>query len=402
MNNGISSETYVSGLNFLDEVQSKTNFDAKNITIADCTLRDGEQHPGVVFTKEDKVEIARQLDKLGVHEIEVAIPAVSEEDVDAVKALTKEGLKAKITVSARSTVNDVDLAKECGAYGVILSAPIGDLQRKYKTHWDDQKYLDIVCKITGYAKEKGLYVILSPYDTTRADMSFLEKVFTNLSKRKLVDRVRLVDTVGAATPESISYLTKKMKAWLGEIPISIHVHNDFGLAVANTLAALASGATVVSSTMNGLGERAGNASTEEVISSLKFLYGVDLGIKTELLLETSQLVEKLSGVKLQSHKAVVGDHAFAHESGMVVAGVLQMPFVGESIAPELVGQKRRILIGKGTGKTSLKAKLDEIGVEVADSELDLILREVKILSIHKKKSITNKEIIQIVEKLRTK
>jgi isopropylmalate/homocitrate/citramalate synthase len=389
--------TYVSNLNFLPEVQNKTNFNQENIIIADCTLRDGEQHPGVVFTKRDKLLIARQLDKLGVHEIEVAIPAVSVEDIDAVKAITNEKFKARITVSARSTKQDVDLAKECGVYGIILSAPIGDLQRKYKTQWDNQKYLDIVLDITNYAKEKGLYIILSPYDTTRADLNFFEIVLSTLSSRKLVDRVRLVDTVGAATPESISYLTKKMREWLKEVPIEIHCHNDFGLALANTLASIASGASVISSTINGLGERAGNTSTEEAIAALKFLYGIDIGIKTELLFETSQLVEKLSGVKLQSHKSVVGDHAFSHESGMVVAGILKMPFVGEAIKPELVGQKRKILIGKGTGKTSLRAKLDELGIGFKENDLDLILGEVKKYSIQEKKSITDKELLKIVK-----
>ena len=276
--------------NFIPEVRSQLHI-ADRVQLADCTLRDGEQQAGIVYNKEDKIAIARALDELGVSEIEVGTPASSDEDRQAAYEIAHCGLKkAHPTALARGLTQDIDLLCECGIWGANISYPIGNLQRQYKLKVDDQTYIDRALSITEYAKKKGLHVTFSPYDTTRCDIDFLLKVMEILHDSGNVDRVRLVDTVGSATPQAIAYLVVNMKKVLKEIPLEIHAHNDFGLAVANTAAAVAAGVDVVSTTMNGVGERSGNAPTEEVVMMLQMLYGVNLGIKTELLKKTSELV----------------------------------------------------------------------------------------------------------------
>ena len=390
----ITDNWYVSEINFLNAVVKQYAF-ASNITIADCTLRDGEQQAGIAFTKEDKIAIAKQLDKLGIHDIEAGMPSVSQEDEEAIKAIVSLGLKAKISALARGVKEDIDLVAGIGAWGVRLSLPIGDLQRKYKLKWSDEKYIDTCLATTEYAKKKGLHVTFSPFDTTRVKLDFLDVVLNKIRESGFVDKVRLVDTVGAANPLAIKYLVKRMKDALGAIPVEIHCHNDFGLAVANSLAAVEAGADVISSTINGIGERSGNASTEEIALSLKVLYGIDIGINCAVLKETSELVEKLSGVKLQPHKAVVGQNCFSHESGLVVAGLAKMSFTAEPYLPEFVGQQRRIVIGKHSGKISIEMKLKEYGLRYTDDVVNTILQKVKEFAIEHKRSLNDEELVKI-------
>jgi len=388
----------VSKFNQIDNVKKYIKISPK-LSIVDCTLRDGEQQAGIVFTKEDKVNIAKKLDELGIPEIEVGMPAVSEEDQKATKEIVNANLNARIVALSRATKEDIDLLSDCGVWGVTISLPIGDLQRKYKLNWSDDKYIDTLLKITNYAKEKGFYVNLSPYDTPRTNFEFMKKVFTLVAKEGTVDRIRLVDTVGSAIPLAIKYLVCEMKKIIKNIPIEIHCHNDFGLATACTLAGAEEGAEFLSTTINGIGERSGNAATEEVLAALKILYGVDLGVKLEKLVEISRLVENISGIKVQQHKAIVGESSFAHESGMVVAGVLKMPFIGEAYKPEIVGQKRKILIGKKSGTQSINAKLKKLNINIDSREiLKKILDDVKMNAILKKRALTDNELITITKK----
>ena len=252
---------------------------APTIRIADCTLRDGEQQAGIVLNSDDKVAIARKLDELGVYEIEAGTPASSREDRDAVEAIAAAGLTAKVSGLARARRDDVDELAAIGCWGARLSFPISNIQRQAKfAGMSDDKYLAIALEITEYVKERGLECIFSPFDTTRCDLDFLRRVLGEFAKRGTVDRVRVVDTTGCATPHIARYLVKEMKK-AGDIPIEAHFHDDFGLAVANTIAAAEAGAEYLSVTMNGIGERAGNASLEETVVALKVLYGVDTGIR---------------------------------------------------------------------------------------------------------------------------
>jgi isopropylmalate/homocitrate/citramalate synthase len=369
---------------------------APEIRLSDCTLRDGEQQAGVVFTVEDKVRIAGALDAAGVYEIEAGTPVQSAEDRAAVEAIAHAGLRAKVSALARARKDDVDLVAATGAWGVRLSLPISPIQRVNKLKLDDDQYLTLARDITRYSKERGLYVTFSPYDTTRCDLAFLKRVLATLHRDQTVDRVRLVDTTGCATPHVVRFLVGEMKQ-AADIPIEIHCHNDFGLGVANTIAGAEAGAEYLSVTVNGIGERCGNAALEETAVALRVLYGIDLGLDTASLTELSRLVEELSGVTLQVNKAVVGRGAFAHESGMVVAGLLKEPFTAECYRPELVGQQREIVIGKKAGIASVEAKLHELGMHAEREDIARLVESVKAKAVETKRPLESAEFKKLAE-----
>lgn len=388
----------LSPFNQYDEVTKKITFN-KNLTLCDCTLRDGEQQAGVVFTKEDKIAIAELLDAMRIPEIEAGMPCNSQEDADAIAEITSRCHNSRITACVRGLEKDFDLAADIGVWGITISLPIGVLQRKYKLKWDDDTYIQNMYRLTEYAKKKGLYVNLSPYDTMRADPKFMDRVMEEVVKCGTIDRVRLVDTVGAACPEAIRYVASHIKQILGDkVWLEVHCHNDFGLAVASTLAGAMGGAEVLSTTINGLGERSGNTSTEETLMALKMLYNKDLGVDLTKLVQVSRLVEERSNTPLQKHKPVVGKHSFSHESGMVVAGVLEDPFVAEAYAPELVGATREILIGKKSGAKSIEAKLISKGIQLEEGQIRELLTEVKTMALQVKRSLTDDEFMTLTKK----
>jgi isopropylmalate/homocitrate/citramalate synthase len=364
----------------------------EQVFIADCTLRDGEQQAGVVMDKESKLQIAKALHDLGVFEIEAGMPASGEEDKEAIAAMQREIPDAKISVFARALQKDVDEAMELGVWGIRLSLPISSIQREHKLKGiSDDEYLERALEITTYARERGLYVIFSPFDTTRADIEFVRKVASTLQEAKTVDRLRIVDTTGCATPEGISYLVHSIRQAAPQVPLEIHVHDDFGLACANTIAGVMAGATFVSTTVNGIGERSGNAATEEVVMALEALYGIDTGIKLDRLKSVSAQVEKLSGVELQVHKPVVGVNSFRHEAGMIVSGLLKEPFTAESYKPHVVGQQRQILIGKKSGLASIRLKLEELNIDADEDKLPSLLQAVKVTATEKRRALTDEE-----------
>lgn len=363
---------------------------------ADCTLRDGEQQPGVVFTRAQKVEIARALAALGVHDLELGTPAVSSSDAEAIAEVVALDLGVYTSALARATPKDVDLVRSCGVDAVRLSMPISPRQRAAKIDIDDEEYLKRALEICVYAKEQGLDVIFSPYDTTRCELPLLNALLETFAREGCVDRVRLVDTTGAASPEAIRFLLAVMREAGGGIPIEVHCHDDFGLATANTVAAALDGAEHLSTTINGIGERSGNAPLEEVAAALALLYGVDTGLDLEALASVSELVARYSGVQLPPHKAVVGENAFSHESGLVVSGVVRDPFTAEAYAPELVGRHRRIVVGKKSGRASIEAKLNELLPDTADTiDVDAVLTDVKRLSIELERSLQDAELVAI-------
>ena len=368
----------------------------RQILISDCTLRDGEQQAGIVFDRAAKVSIARALDSIGIYEIEAGTVASSDEDRAAVAEMSKLGLRAKISVLCRGITGDIDQAAALGAWGVRLSYPISLIERKHKLKGvSDEEYLKRALELCEYSKRKNLYVIFSPYDTTRAELPFLRRVVTELAKSGTVDRLRVVDTTGCALPAAITYIIGNIREVAPKLPLEIHCHNDFGLACANTLAGIVSGADYASTTINGLGERCGNAATEEVVMALEVLYGVKTGLDLTKLTEISRLVTDLSGVRTQVNKAVVGESAFRHESGMVVAGLLQDPFTAETYQPELVGQRRQILLGKKSGLVSISYKVKELGLSVPEQCFPEMLNRVKSEAVNKRRAITDEEFRQI-------
>jgi isopropylmalate/homocitrate/citramalate synthase len=366
--------------------------------IADCTLRDGEQQPGVVFSTDQKIEIATMLAALGVHELELGTPAVSAGDADAIAKIVELGLPSETSALARASTRDVDLVRSCGVDAVRLSMPISERQREAKTGVGSDEYVGKAVEISQYARSQGLRVIFSPFDTTRCELKLLEALLVAFRSEGCVDRVRLVDTTGAASPEAIRYLLRFMQEAGDGIPIEVHCHDDFGLATANTLAGALAGAEFLSVTVNGLGERSGNAALEEVVASLAILYGVDTGLDLSGLTRLSLLVEESAAVQLQPHKPVVGANSFAHESGLVVSGLLRDPFTAEAYEPEIVGQKRRIVIGKKSGRASVEAKLGELYEEqVHGVDIEELVSSVKERSIALGRSLHDDEFRALVD-----
>jgi D-citramalate synthase len=370
------------------------NFSEK-IRIFDTTLRDGEQTPGVSLTPEKKLRIAKRLDELGVDVIEAGFAAVSEGEMEAVKLIAKEGLKAEISSCSRGVKGDIDAVVESGADSVHLVIPTSDLHLQYKLKKTREEVLKITKECVQYAKDRGLIVELSAEDATRSDINFLKAVFTT-GVSSGADRICPCDTVGVLTVERAYQFFSDMRETFRNVPISVHCHNDFGMAVANSIAALRAGTNQVHVTINGLGERAGNASLEEIVVALKALYGLEMSIKTELLYSTSCLVSQLTGILVQPNKAIVGENAFAHESGIHTHGVLANPSTYEPISPELVGFTRRIVAGKHAGTHGIKATLEEIGLHPTEEQLKEIFLRVKNLG-DKGKKVADADLLAIAE-----
>ena len=372
----------------------------RRILFSDCTLRDGEQQAGVAFDAAGKLEIARALDELGIYEIEAGTPASSEEDREAIAAMCRGGLRAKVSVLCRAIAADIDQAMGLGVWGVRISFPISPIERRHKLKGiGDEEYLKRTLDITEHARRKGAYVIFSPYDTTRGELPFLRRLVGEVARAGTVDRLRVVDTTGCATPEAVGYVIGQIREAAPTLPLEVHCHNDFGLACANTLAGVLAGADYVSTTINGLGERCGNAATEEVALALEVLYEVRTGLDLPRLKAVSATVAGLSGVLLQPNKAVVGTNAFRHEAGMVVAGVLQDPFTAEPYAPELVGQRREILIGKKSGLVSIAHKVKELGLSIPEERFAELLTLVKQVAVKKRGALTDGEFTLLGERL---
>jgi len=393
---------WVSPFNFVDDVRMNLKIPHK-VIIHDVTLRDGEQQAGVVFSKEDKVKIARMLDEVGIRRIEAGMPAVSREDKEAVKAIAHEGLNAKVFCFARCTKQDVDLALECDVDGIEMEIPSSEHLIKYAYNWPLKKALELPIEATRYAADHGLYVAFFTIDATRANFNWWFKLIDRVATEGHMDSLVLVDTFGVCTPEAIRYFTRKAQEHFN-YPLEAHLHNDFGLAVANSLAAVTEGVQVVHTTVNGIGERMGNADLAEVALALEALYGVKLGLKYDKLYDLSKLVEKLSGVKMPPNKPVVGDGAFKIESGIVVSWWLRlkeinMPLVMYPYTWNLVGQKGvEIILGKKSGRDSIMNELKSLGLILSEEEVDKILEQVKEESVKRKSPITPSVLKEILQK----
>jgi D-citramalate synthase len=331
---------------------------------------------------------------LGVTIIEAGFAAVSDGEMESIKLIAKQGLRAQIFSAARGTKNDVDAVLKSGCSGVSMIIPTSDLHIECKLRKTREQILKTTKEVVSYAKAQGLTVELLAEDATRSDFEYLTKVF-QVAAEAGVDRVVPCDTVGILTPERTAEFFSNLKKSL-KVPIAVHCHNDFGMAVANTVAALSSGADECHATINGLGERAGNAALEEIVITLRTLYKLDLSIKTELLYGTSQLVSRLTGVYPQPNKAVVGQNAFTHESGIHTQGVLANPLTYEPIAPELVGCTRRIAPGKHSGSNAIRTDLANMGLKPTETQFKVILKRIKELG-DKGKTVMDADVLAISE-----
>jgi len=296
---------------------------------------------------------------------------------------------------ARGVIRDIDAVLKTGAVGVHLVIPASDLHLKYKLKKTREEILEITADTTQYAKDHGLKVELSAEDATRSDPDFLARMF-KAGVAAGADRLCPCDTVGVLIPERTSKLYSELKKQLGKVPLSVHCHDDFGLAVANSIIALKSGADQAHVTMNGLGERAGNASLEELAVVLNAQYKVNLAIKTEMLYETSLLVSRITDFPLQPNKAIVGENAFVHESGMHTHGILSNPSTYEPFKPEMIGRTRRIASGKHSGSTGIRASLKEMGFDPSNEQVKEIFLRVKTLG-DKGKRVADADLQAIAE-----
>lgn len=370
------------------------------VRIFDTTLRDGEQTPGVALSPEKKLSIAKRLDELGVDAIEAGFPVISEGEQQGIRLITKAGLKAEICGLARTNKKDIDAAIDCGLKYIHTFIATSDIHLQYKLKMTREQALAKAIEAVEYGKSHGLQVEFSAEDATRTDRTFLKHVFGEVAKAG-ADRIDIPDTVGYSTPQYIAEITRDAID-ATHLPISVHCHNDFGLAVANAISGIQAGASCAHVTINGIGERAGNASLEELVMALQCLQFGDqkweTGINTKLLYETSKFVSNLVGIKVQPNKAIVGENAFGHESGIHTHGILNNPLTYEPISPELVGRTRWLQVGKHAGIHGVSAMLEEYGVKPNEDQLKQILDKVKAIG-DLGKQVTEVELVSIANEI---
>ncbi|AXV40078.1 2-isopropylmalate synthase [Methanobacterium sp. BAmetb5] len=378
---------------YIDKVKQEMKIPEK-VRIFDTTLRDGEQTPGVAITPEEKIRIAKRLDNLGVDVIEVGFPAASLGERKAAQEIKGLNLNAKVCGLARVLQEDLDAALDSDVDYIHTFIGTSPLHREYKLHMDQEEILTKAVDAVEYIKDHGIIAEFSAEDATRTEFEFLKNIYKAVEEAG-ADVINVPDTVGVMVPASMRQLVGDLKEVVS-IPISVHCHDDFGLAVANSLAAVEAGAQQVHATINGLGERAGNTSLEEVVMALMTTYGIKTNITTELLVSTSELVSRITGVKMPPNKAIVGENAFAHEAGIHVHGVLQKAETYEPLKPEMVGHTRRIVMGKHTGARAIKSKLDDYGIEMNEDQFCTLYDQVKKLG-DKGKMVTDADLQALAE-----
>ncbi len=368
---------------------------AKLIKIDDTTLRDGEQTAGVVFSNVEKIEIAKLLGELGVHQIEVGIPAMGGDEAATITKIAALGLPCSILAWNRTVIADIQKSIDCGVDAVAVSVPTSDIHIEHKLKKSRQWVLESVMESVDFAKKKNLYVSVNMEDASRSDLNFLLE-FAKTAKNAGADRVRFCDTLGILDPFETYRVIKYLKTHV-DIEIEMHTHNDFGMATANALAGLRAGATHVNTTVNGLGERAGNAALEEVVMALKVIEKIDLGMKTQMFRRISEYVAEASARTIPAWKAIVGTNCFAHESGIHVDGVLKNPLNYEPYTPEEVGLERQIVIGKSSGSHAIIAKFKEYGTEITQADAACLLEHVREKALEVKRALFDKELVQLYQ-----
>ena len=388
--------------NYLPEVTEGFQI-PENVQVHDVTLRDGEQQAGIEFSADDKLRIAEALAEAGIHRIEAGLPAVSPADKEAIDRIVAADLPAEIYAFSRCMVSDVELALDSGVSGVVMEVPASHhlIEKAYK--WPVERAIDASIEATKFAHDNGLEVSFFPIDATRASMTELLEDLETVARDGHVDKIALVDTFGVMSPHAIRYYTRRVRERF-DVPLETHFHMDFGMGVANTALAVAEGASVIHTTVSGLGERAGNAPTEETVLALLTMYGLDLGIKTERFTEIARLVAELSGVEQPGNRPVTGDGLFNVESGIIATWVnnvgseLTEPF---PYRPELVGQPEpSIVLGKGSGLDSVAIWLGRHGIYDAElKEMEAILAEVKGRSLAKRGLLDDDEFLDIVREV---
>ncbi len=361
----------------------------EKLVLWDETLRDGEQAPGVRFSSEEKLQIAELLSDVGVSVINAGIPVVSAGEARAVRRLAEAGLRAKVLAAARTVPRDVEAVVDSGASHIAIFVAASQVHLRYKLKMTEAEVLEASLASVRRAKDAGLHVAFVTEDTVRAPFPFVESLYRAVQDAG-ADRLVVADTVGVMTPLTFRWYLAEFIRRVQPRDLSVHCHNDFGLATANTLTALEAGVSAPHVCVNGLGERAGNAALEEVVVALESLYGYRTGIRTDRLYELSRLVEELSGVPVAPNKALVGYNAFSHEAGIHTHGILAHTLTYEPLQPESVGRRRGMILGKHTGRAAVVEKLRERGVALREEELVGLLARLKEIAEMRSKEETRR------------
>lgn len=382
---------WVSELNKNSEILGESHF-PKKLKFYDTTLRDGEQTSGVTWDKEEKLQIAKVVDELGVQRIEGGMPVVSREDKEALELILDAGLNAEIWGFCRAVRGDIDACVDVGVKHIVCEISTSPA-KMHAYNFTPEKVLSKALDCVQYAKSKGLYIAFFAVDATRSDLDFLEKIYTLTVEEGGADEVVIVDTLGVATPESMFYLTRRLREWVN-VPIMTHCHNDFGMATACTMFSLKGGAECAQITVNGLGEKTGNADIAETAIAAK-LYGMEVDIDMKKLYKAAKLVEQLTRIPISPLKPVVGENVFKRESGVAVAQLITYPPAVEGYSPELLGRDREILLSKKSGKKSIEYTLDRLSIQATSDQADAILLKVKELGVKKKGHVSDDEFKEI-------
>jgi len=391
-----NNKIWVSELNARSEIRSA--FPKTTVRFYDTTLRDGEQTVGVVFSPQQKLEIARKLDELGVSRIEAGFPKVSPEDVEAIQLMQKANLKAELWGFSRAVRGDVEELVRLGLTASIIEAPTSEIKLKaYGLSRED--VLKRVKDAISFAKQNGISIAFFAVDGTRTELEFLKRVYLSALEAGAKEIV-VVDTIGACGPEAAEFLVSEVRRWVGPgVPVHWHGHNDFGLATASAVAAVRGGASWIQGTINGMGERAGNSDIGEIALALRCLYDVPIALDLSRVRAASEAVSKAGGYELDAWKPLVGENLFMRESG-AVASQFHMPEAIEPYSAELVSARRGIVLGKKSGLDSIDLKCKELGIPMLPDQRPAILAEVKKRAIAKRGLVSDQEFRAIVEKTR--
>jgi homocitrate synthase NifV len=370
---------------------------ARAITIDDTTLRDGEQSAGVAFTLDEKLDIARRLDELGVPELEVGIPAMGEGECEGVRAVASLGLKSKLVVWSRMHGGDLRACQNMRVDMVDLSIPVSDIQISKKLQRDRAWALKMIADMVPRARDMGLGVIVGGEDASRADPEFLMRVVDTAQKAG-ARRFRFADTLGVMEPFGVHDTIATLRS-ITDMEIEMHAHDDLGLATANTLAACRAGATHVNTTVNGLGERAGNAPLEEVALGLKKLYGMETGLDLARFPALSDTVAAASGRPVAWQKSVVGEGAFTHEAGIHVDGLLKDPSTYQGFDPREVGRDHRLVVGKHSGSHGVISAYARLGLTLSAAEARELLPDIRAFAEKAKRSPADHELLFLLQQI---
>ncbi len=363
--------------------------------LVDTTLRDGEQTAGVVFSNQEKLRIGKMLNNLGIHQIEAGVPVMGGNEKEIIKELVSYKLQSSIMAWNRVNIEDIQHSIDCGVDAVAISVSTSDIHINHKLKTSREWVLENMTKSVEYAKKHDLYISVNAEDASRTEMDFLVE-FAMEAKAAGADRLRYCDTIGVLEPLKTYDIIRDLIERTG-MEIEMHTHNDFGMATANALAGVRAGARFVGVTVNGLGERAGNAALEEVAMALKHLFGVNLDVNTRDFRTLCEYVARASGRQLNPAKPIVGSNTFAHESGIHADGVIKDPSTYEIFSPEEVGMERQIVIGKYSGSKAIKMKFVEYGIALSDEEAADLRDAVRKTTVDLKRSLFDKELMYIYE-----